>query len=243
MKGLKRGIIIHAVMLAALGMNGAANAAASAKNIPHKLEPLSKEEFADMRKKLGICVIERNKALVAKFLANSDSVTTDYAAVGIPAQGFVFAFKMDVCQKFNPPQMAQYIAKPGILRSILLEQTYLAHEPSAPQQLLNDKGEPAPSPARKYVSKADQLASAASYGELADCTAQNGTALADTVLRTGAGMPEERTAAVALAPVIGQCIPAGLDIKLTPDTIRALAAEGLWQRYASASDSAHASVQ
>ncbi len=179
MKGLKRGIIIHGVLLASLGMtgltmSGAANAAASAKNIPHKLEPLSKEEFADMRKKLGACVTERNKALVAKFLANSDSVTTDYAAVGIPPQGFVFAFKMDVCQKFDPPQMAQYIAKPGILRSILMEQAYLAHQPTAPQPIVNDKGEPAPGPARRYVSKDDSLVQATSYGELADSTAQNG---------------------------------------------------------------------
>lgn len=241
MRGFGNFMICGAIV-ASFGSATAANAAASARNVPVKLEPLSKEEFATLRSQLGACVVEKNKAQVAKFLAHSDSLTTDFAAMGVQPQMFIFSFKMDQCQKYNPPQMGQYLMKPGVFRSMLMENAYLAKTPSAPQPILNDKGEPAPAPVRSYVSRQDQLAQATAFAELADCTAANGTAMADAVLRTGAGMPDERQAAVALAPVIGQCIPAGMDIKLTPDTIRGLAAEGMWQRYASVTTSTQVSA-
>ncbi len=139
--------------------------------------------------------------------------------------------------------MAPIFVKPGALRTLLMEEAYLAKYPGTkPKPLVDEKGEPAVAPPRIYASKGDLLVQAVAYAQLADCTAANGPELADAVLRTGAGLPDERTAAVALAPVIGQCVQEGQNITLTPEVIRGLAAEGLWQRYVSTSMPAQASA-
>jgi hypothetical protein len=244
MRGLRKAIITSAVV-AVIGLSGGAYAANSLKSgaKPAKVKPISKEEFADLRGKLGACIVSRNQSAVKKYLENSDSMTVDYRGMGVDPRMAMFMFRMDACTKFNVPQMAQPIfATPGALRNLLLEADYLEKQKAKPAPLLDSNGQPAPARVRAFVTKDDKLQAATAYAALADCTAALGTDLADTVLRTGAGLADERAAAVALAPVIGGCVAEGQDVQLTPATIRALAAEGLWQRYATP-NTARASAQ
>jgi hypothetical protein len=244
MKGMKKTITACAI-LAALGMAGATQGATKLKSGPPKVNPLTKEEFADLRAKLGACVVKRASDAVGKLMAHSDSLTIDYAGMGLAQpQMMMFQFRLDLCQKYNVPQLFQPVfVKPGALRNLLMEQSYLAKFASLPKPLLNENGEPALAAPRTFATKDEHLSQAKIYAQLADCTAAYGTELADALLRTGAGLPEERTAAVALAPVIGQCVQEGQEIALTPEVIRSIATEGLWQRYVAAPTSAQASAK
>lgn len=227
----RRGTAIAIALLAGMGMTAAGHAA-GLKAGKQKVKELSKEEFADLRAKLGACLADKSKDMAGKLLTHSDSVAVDYAGMGVQPQMYMFSWRMDLCQKYNNPAlMGPIFARPGALRTLLMESGYLAKNNRAPKVELDDKGQPVLAPARMFVAKGDQLPQAVAYAQLADCTAANGTDLADAVLRTGAGSAEERAAAVALAPVIGQCVQEGQNISLTPETIRALAAEGMWQRY------------
>lgn len=237
MRGQRKGIALCA-LAAVLGMSGAAQAATTLKPklAPAKVEPLTKEKFAELRQALGACIVSKNQSAVKKYLAHSDSMTIDYTGMGVDPKFAMFMFKLDACKDYNVPQMAQPIfMTPGALRNLLLEATYLEKAQAKPAPLMDAGGKPSPSPARSFASKEDKLASATAFATIADCTATNGLDLADALIRTGAGLPEERQAAVALAPVIGACVPEGQNVSLTPSTIRIIAAEGLWQRYASAS--------
>lgn len=238
------GIRIAFALLAMMGVATNVQAATSLKPGPVKAKPLSKEEFADLRAKLGACLVEKSKDGVSKLLEHSDSLGTDFAGMGIQPQMLMFSFRMDLCQKYsNPGVMGPLFGKPGALRNLVMEQAYLAKNQAAPKLSLNEKGEPALAPARVFASAGDLLPQAVAYAQLADCTAANGSELADRLLRTPAGLPAEKEAAVALAPVIGQCVTQGQNIALTADIIRGLAAEGMWQRYVFVPKPAQASAK
>jgi hypothetical protein len=238
------GTRIAFALVAVLGAAANVQAATSLKPGPVKVKPLSKEEFADLRAKLGACLVDKSKDGVSKLLEHSDSLGTDFVGMGVQPQMFMFSFRMDLCQKYANQQVTgPLFLKPGALRNLFMEQAYLAKYQAAPKPLLNEKGEPTLAPARIFASKGDLLPQAVAYAQLADCTAANGSELADKVLRTPVGLPAEREAAVALAPIIGQCVTQGQNIALTADTIRALAAEGMWQRYVFVPKPAQASAK
>ena len=234
MRGHRKGIALCA-LAAILGASAPSHAIESLKGKmkPAKVEPITNQEFSDLRNQLGACIVKNNKAKVAKYLANSDSLTVDYNAIGSSQQMFFIYFSMDACKKVNVPQMMQPIfMTPGGLRNLLLEASYLDAEAATPQPLLNEKGEPAPSGVRAFPTKGDNLPAVMSYAVLADCVATKDPVLADAVLRTGFSLADERKAAVALAPIIGGCVTEGSNVSLTPASIRTLAAEGMWHRYA-----------
>lgn len=236
MKGIKKGLVLG-IIVAGLGVNSPVIGAESLKMklAPKKVEPITNQQFSELRGKLGQCIVKSNKAKVAKYLANSDSMTIDYAALDTDQQRFMFYFNMQACMKYSAPQLQQPVfMAPGGLRNLLLESAYLDSEQATPKPLLNEKGEPAAASARAFPTKGDNLPAVTAYAALADCVAAKDPALADALLRTGFGLPDERQAAVALAPSIGTCVQEGSNVSLTPASIRTLAAEGMWHRYANA---------
>jgi hypothetical protein len=200
-----------------------------------KVKPITLGQFAEFREKLGACIVQRNRAKVKAYLQHSDSVTVDYKALGTDQMMFGFTyFQMQACQDFNPPQVAQEVfMKPGALRSLLQEATYMDQLKAVPPPAVDDKGEPTPGMVRNFATTTDALQSVKIFAALADCAAAKNPAGADAVVRSHAGLGDEKDAAVALAPTIGSCMPEGQNIKLTQQSIRTLAAEGLWGRYAS----------
>ena len=113
------------------------------------------------------------------------------------------------------------------LRSLLAEEAYLAKFKSAaalPEGAVENSD-------RHYVAIGEAKAKAEGLGAYSDCLTFRDTAGADAVMRTMPGSPEERQAARALAPVLGACLTQGQTISLTPTNIRAILADGLWNRY------------
>jgi len=198
-----------------------------------KVKPITYEEFATLRAKLGACIVQRNRSKVKAYLQHSDSVTIDYKSLGTDETKFMFYFDISGCSDYNVPQLTQpvFVAKGG-LRNLLLESAYLDAVKSAPQPAVDDKGEPTAGVTRNFPTTTDALPSVKMFAALADCTAAKNPAAADAVVRSRAGLSDEKDAAVALAPTIGSCMPAGQNISLTQASIRTLAAEGLWGRYA-----------
>ncbi len=132
------GIRIAFALVAMLGAATNVQAATPLKPGPVKVKPLSKEEFADLRAKLGACLVDKSKDGVTKLLEHSESLGTDFAGMGIQPQMLMFSFRMDLCQKYNNPGlMGPLFAKPGALRNLIMEQAYLAKNLATPKLSLN----------------------------------------------------------------------------------------------------------
>ena len=113
-------------------------------------------------------------------------------------------------------------------RLMMAEEAYLARFESAPQT---------PADAPEVLTRApltvgvDPRASVF-LAAVADCLVYRDLRGADALVRTKSDTPEERTAAVSLAPAVGDCLPKDRTLKLNATIIRSLAVEGLWARYA-----------
>lgn len=112
------------------------------------------------------------------------------------------------------------------IRGLLSEQAYLAGRPA---YVVAPEG--AVMPARSYIATGDELPSARGLGEFEDCIAITDPADADALLRTKPASLEEMTAARALAPTLGTCLPKGQTLSFTAQNVRSIAAEGMWQRF------------
>jgi hypothetical protein len=84
---------------------------------------------------------------------------------------------------------------------------------------------------RSYFSIGAEFSQAQALGEFADCLISSDPVKADALLRTSWGDAEERTSARALAPLLSQCLPQGMEIALRVESIRSYVASGLWQRF------------
>ena len=113
------------------------------------------------------------------------------------------------------------------LRGWLAEQAYKSKHRSMPDAV----GLQAPSAARQFFSKGQNLALARARSDFADCIARENLSGADALVRTPWGGSEERTASRALAPTLGQCLPEGQSLSLQIESVRMFAAVGLWQQH------------
>jgi hypothetical protein len=110
---------------------------------------------------------------------------------------------------------------------MLAEEAYLAANP-LPPTLPEGATETVE---RTFVSKEDDFTLARALAAFGDCIVFRDTSKADTLLRTMPGSAAERSAAVALAPILGACLDEGSTISLTAASIRSFVADGLWNRF------------
>lgn len=174
------------------------------------------------------CAYEWGPNSVEKFLDNSDEFAVDNAATGVKPQHLWPAYHIKVCgdramETREDEVVYSYIGEREF-RAMMLEPSYLAHNPTPPAWLTTWPG----APKRKYVSTGQALALAKMSGEFSDCVVAGAPRLADNLLRTVKYSPEEGTAVRALVPYIGPCIVAGQKAELTPVGIRKLVADGMW---------------
>jgi hypothetical protein len=224
-----------AILLAGFATPGAAQLEPQMQTGSHirvKPEVLDPLEAGRTRKQFAQCVYARNPALVRALLRHSDPETIDMTAGGTaPPKNLVEQLGLDGClsAQMNATQAALGLKASSLaLRSLLLEEDYLAGN-SAPPQLRAAEAEDT---GRIYISQGDALARARAFGQLADCVTFADTASADALLRTMPESDQERMAARALAPVIGPCMTEGQTIKVNAAVVRTIAADGLWARYA-----------
>ncbi|WP_338465856.1 hypothetical protein RXV95_09745 [Novosphingobium sp. ZN18A2] len=112
------------------------------------------------------------------------------------------------------------------MRGLLAEQAYLANRRTyiapPPDSVV---------PARTFVATGDDLPIARGLAQFEDCIAMTDPAGADALLRTKPASIDEDTAARALAPALGKCLPKGQTLSFTAQSVRSFAAEGMWQRF------------
>ena len=177
---------------------------------------------------LARCAYEWAPASVEKFLENSDEFAVDNAATGVKPKNLWPAYHIQACGERALDGREDNNVYAGIgereFRAMMLEPSYLTHNPAPPAWLTTWPG----APKRKYVSTGQALAYAKLSGEFADCVVTGSPRLADQLLRTAKYSPEEGKAIRALVPHIGPCIVAGQKAELSPVGVRKLVADGMW---------------
>jgi hypothetical protein len=201
---------------------------------PRVVDPIM---AGSIKKGFGRCALRMRKDASAAIMSRSDPVNVDWQAVGIKREKFFSAQGLREClgKEANDLQLALGMSlNDSSFRAILMEEAYLQRFDSAPT-LPEGAAEQTD---RTYVSKGNDLPSAMGLGQFADCLTFRGTAESDAILRTAPGTKAELTAAQAMAPILGECLVEGQKVSLTPTSIRALVADGLWVRYGRNSSSA-----
>jgi hypothetical protein len=205
--------------------------------IPVKSRTVDARQAGIVRKNFARCVARLHPDAVEKLVANGDPVTVDLKAAGISVdRKDDLGMKTCLGNQANGVQSGLRITMPGnSLRAMLLEETYLVKFPSAPP--LPEGAEEGTG--RRYFSTGDALQQAKGLGDFADCVTLKDTPGSDAFVRTMPGSMAERDAARALAPALGGCLFQGQTIALTATNVRAILADGLWNRYVRPSQRKH----
>ncbi len=196
--------------------------------IPHTVEyeKMAMDRGRRAMARFATCVYKRNPKLVIRLLDSSDPMSIDFPAAGLTETNFQAKLGLESCLVDQAEaDRIQMRVKPGVLHEMLTEPAYLAANPEPPTWLST----PFSSPARRFFATGTQLTLAQGLAQIADCMVTAAPIQSDALLRTKVASNEERTAAIALAPVLGGCLYQGQSLTLTPASIRGWAASGLWQ--------------
>lgn len=107
--------------------------------------------------------------------------------------------------------------KTEALRGAVAERVYLATYPAAP-------AEPAAGPAAPFKGSG---AAALANWDITRCVAMRDPVGADMLVRSEVGSGAQKEAIKRISPVIGACVPAGVQIGFDREKMRGLIAEGL----------------
>lgn len=196
--------------------------------VPLPPDTLATEKAGSVRKGFGRCIYQRHPDVAEGLLRNSDPAGIDFEAAGVPTDKLHDKLSLEFCmglQARGNQAMLAVAMKPTTLRALLLEEAYLRKYRVAP---VAASMTPA---ARRFFAAGDKAGEARAMADFSDCLAEADTPGADRLLRTMPGSEEERAAARALAPTLGVCLTEGQTLTFTPHSIRAFAADGLWNRY------------
>jgi len=175
------------------------------------------------------CVVRHSPAQTRSFLLRSDDFTADPALGSLETYLNLGPCMKDVAANESALEIRARFSSQS-LRNQLAERAYLvahhAFEPPAPDS--------PPPPARLFFAAPKDLPTAQANAAFSDCIVAANTAGADKLLRTRSGSQDERAAAFAMAPALSGCLIAGHTMSLTPASVRAYSAVGLWQRYEAA---------
>ena len=199
--------------------------------IPVKPKLVSPRDAGIVRKRTGRCLLEKMVVLSRRILEFSDSVTIDWAEVGMTRSKFSKLDAAEEClgQGFDGAQSSLgFTFTDQTLKALLQEEAYLKEFSAAPM-LGEDAKE---SLERSYFSPEKALPAARGFDVFSDCVVYRDTPGSDALLRTSIATKEELTAAQALGPALGACLQQGQEVALTPMNIRMIVANGLWTRYA-----------
>jgi hypothetical protein len=187
-----------------------------------------------LRKKLAACLYKHGTRAVDDYLENRGRFASIAEMIGTPPGQTTkqpFAGCLDSTGFYG---RLTVIYKPETFRPLFVEEAYLSKFDNAPQlptgavEILSRP----PVPADVEADSNSGVAAASLLAAISDCLVFKDTSGADALLRTRPFSAEERTVAISLAPAFGGCLPQGQTLKVNPQMIRALAADGLWARYA-----------
>ncbi len=188
-------------------------------------ETIEGEKAGEINKDFAECVYKRSKAAADQLLASGDPLNTPSIEWGDEDdKGSQFTGHACLGNWASLRNMSLEIS-PWTFRAMMAEEAYLARFRQPAVLAAN---------AQEATGRTLQGVDLRAVGmmELADCITFRDTPAADALLRTTPQSAAERDAAVALAPVVSACLLEGQSFRVTPQSIRALAADGLWARYA-----------
>lgn len=188
---------------------------------------LAKKDAGIVQKNIARCMYRSSRKVADALLLHSDAFQVDLRAAGI--KGVRKSLDMEDClgREFGANESALgWRFSPPTLRDMLAEEAYLAQFKTRPAMA----SPPLPLAKRPAVVPMFQAASD-SFGEFNDCTVRANLPGTDALLRTTPGSDAEHNAATALAPAIGKCMFSDERQILTPASIRAFVAYGLWNRF------------
>jgi len=223
-----------AVLVAALSVSATASAA------PRRLEPdqrtgtrfaanpqaMSGFERRRIFSEFAACVHRRNPNKVDYFIRHSDdrSVSSEISDVA----SYLNLRECIADGAIGNTSEVEGVFSVRALRGWLTELSYVIHNHSMPNSAA------ASAVPRTFFSIGSKLDEAQGLGEFADCIASMEPEKADSLVRTNWGGQEEMAAARNLAPILGQCLPQGLELAMKVEIIRGYASSGLWQRFEAA---------
>ena len=191
---------------------------------PHRL---AEKDAGIVQKNIARCMYRSSRKEAEALLEHSDAFEADFRAAGI--KDVRKALDMEDClgREFGANESALgWRFSASLLRDMLAEESYLARFRSAP----TIASPPPPLPKRAALVPVFQALTDSS-AEFDDCAVRTNVTVADALLRTTPGSAAEHDAAAGLAPTIGKCMYAGETFTLTPSSIRAFVAYGLWNRF------------
>ncbi|MFL0356503.1 hypothetical protein ACI5KX_08465 [Erythrobacter sp. GH1-10] len=201
---------------------------------PMKTNPKSynSDESRRIAKKFGNCLFERRKGQSINLLSVSDYWAIDYDNLGDAGHLLSNRILMEQC--------LGRVGRPGIsgigmrvsdiaIRSSLTEAAYLDVYGDMDDPITIDPDAPEFLPNRFYV-EGPTLENARAAASMSDCVVYQAPAKAHAIVHTQPASREERAAIKDIVPALGNCIPAGKQMKLDIESIRAFVAEGLWAR-------------
>ena len=205
--------------------------------LPALPKTVPSDETGYIRKAFARCIYRRDPAAADALLRSSDPGGIDFKAAGVPIEKLHERLGLSDClgKQAGVDQAAIGLAmKPNLLRALLLEEAYLAKRSAAPATA---SMVPA---ARAFIAPPDKEGTMRAMADFADCLAELDTPGADRLLRTMPGSKDVEAAARGLTPTLSSCLSEGQTLTFAPHSIRAYAADGLWNRYVAGTPAAEA---
>ena len=198
-------------------------------HIPIEVETLEQGEARRMQKDVGRCVYARNEDLSVQYLRKSNFFQIDYDGFGHQSDEIPELFDMSHCLSRamrNNQRRTLMRFDMSILRTMLAEEAYLdRHNRPIAATELGEK-----SLNSRYLVPQYSSVGVNMVADYADCMVFHAPAQTDYLLRTHPASSNETEAIDALQSTMRQCGLQNGQIELSPTTIRALVADGLWSR-------------
>ncbi len=201
---------------------------------PTKTNPKSNDvdETRRIAKRFGQCLFDRRSGQSITLLTASDYWAIDYAKLGEAEFLLTNRILMEQCLgrvgRVRSTGIQMQVTNLAI-RSSLTEAAYLDKYGDEDQPIEIPSEAPEFLPNRFYV-EGETFENARAAAAMADCVVYQDPVNAHAIVHTKPASKEELAAVKTVVPALGRCIPAGTDMKLNVESIRAFIADGLWAR-------------
>jgi hypothetical protein len=192
-----------------------------------KMSKVERDQGRSMLNQFSKCLYNRSHSGALELLDKTDFGFVNFTQIGLEPDKAAKIYGFHDClgrvaTSNNSGVALQYTALS--LRMWMLRAAYLADYPKGPTWVKAGNVVEA----RKFPLSANNPLVKAEMA-FADCVVSTDPVNADFFYRTGSGSAEEGEAVKDLTPALSACLPHGQKVQLTPDSLRIVLGEGLWQ--------------
>lgn len=193
---------------------------------PAQLGAATRDRGQSMEDQFARCIYDRSNEKALDLLARTDFGFNRFDQIGLESGDVMDLYPIRTClsrvtRTHNTGARLRYT--PASMREWYLQEAYLDAYPDGATWAAggNVIGE------RSYPISANNPAVHAVM-DLADCVVASSPAAADLFFRTAEGSDLEDYAIANIVPLLGDCIPEGQQLDISPQTLRLWLGEGLW---------------